>query len=230
VSLNQSTNKEVEKLADEHESLLEVIERVQDYWNTQSAELKASSKELADLEDDLVIAKEAQDILESRVKGKRQDLVVKRKTVQELEDSLDALAGRLADAEDRHRIVRAQLTEKEEELSDKRDLLEALREDQKDLMDKLEAERLDLREQHDFMISKYHAIRFLLRENFVEAPEAKILKALEGKTSVNIDELKRETSLTTYRVEKAVKLLTERGVLEYSTTSGEITVKREILI
>ena len=230
VSLNQSTNKEVEKLADEHESLLEVMERVQEYWNAQSAEAKASTKEATDLEDDLVIAKEAQDILESRVKGKRQDLAVKRKTLQDLEDSLDVLSGKIAEAEDSHRLVRGQLTEKEEELSDKRNLLETLREDHKDLMEKLEAERLELREKHDMLISKYHAIRFLLRENFVEAPEAKILKALEGKTSMNIDDLKRETSLTTYRVEKAVKLLTERGVLEYTQRSGEITIKREIQI
>ncbi len=230
VSLDRSTNKEIEKLSDEHEALLEIMERVQDYWNVQSTEAKALTKEVAELEEDLMIAKEAQDILESRVKGKRQDLTVKQKTLQDFRTALDELSDKISAMESEHSSVESELHEKEEELSDKRDLLDSLLEDHKDLMEKLEEERIEIRETHEMLVSKYYAVRFLLREDFVDAPEAKILRVLEGKASISIDELKRETSLTTYRVEKAVKLLTERGVLDYSSASGEITIKRQIQI
>lgn len=230
VSLDRSSNKVIEGLVEEHEALLEIMERVLDHWNVQSTEAKALTKEVAELEEDLVTVKEAQDILESRVKGKRQDLTVKQKTLQDYKTTLSEVTDKLSRTEEKLSSVKSELDEKEEELSDKRDILESLREDHKDLMKRLERERLEIREDHEMLVSKYHAIRFLLRENFVEAPEAKILKALEGKSSSSIDHLKSETSLTTYRVEKAVKLLTERGVLDFSSRSGEITVKRPIQI
>ncbi len=227
-SLENSSAKEIENLSAEHDALLEVLERVQEHWNAQSTEAKALAKEALDLGEDLITVKEAQEILESRVKGKRQDLAVKQKSLQDLESTLDGLTNKVSKAEDTHRSVESELRDKEETLSDRRDLLESLQEDHKDLMRKLERERLGLREKYEELVSKYHAIRFLLREDFVDAPEAKILKALEGKSSISIDELKSKTSLTTYRVEKAVKLLTERGVLDFASRSGEITVKRQI--
>ncbi|MFX1474776.1 MAG: hypothetical protein ACFFCO_04755 [Promethearchaeota archaeon] len=230
VSLERTSNKEIEGLVEEHSTLLEIMERIQDYWNVQSTEAKALAKEIGELKEDLATIKKTQEILESKVKGKRQDLAVKQKTLQDSKTTLDEVTDRILQMEAKLRSVKSELREKEEELSNKRNILESLREDHKDLMRDLERERLEIRDEYDMLVSKYHAIRFLVREHFIEAAEAKILKVLEGKSSINIDDLKRETSLTTYRIEKAVKLLTERGVLEFSSRSGEITVKRQILL
>jgi biotin operon repressor len=87
-----------------------------------------------------------------------------------------------------------------------------------------------LKEEHNELTSKYWALRFLLREEIMSTPEAKIVNALNGKKTSSLQEVQDETYLTRYRVEKAIEQLAEKGLLQIESEGDSIKVLKSLMI
>ncbi len=228
--MSTDSSKKINRIVLEFDTLLDVADRVKKRWIEKQAEEKALSKKIVQIEREVLKLQEVRDSLQTNISTKQQDLRISEKTLKSVELKLSEVKTKLKRANANLRSTEESLQKKGSESNARDKELNSLQGDQEDLMEHLAEEINLLREEHDELASKYWALQFLLREEMLSTPEAKIVSALQGKRSSSIQELQDETYLTRYRVEKAAAQLAERGLLRIESESGTIKIRKPIKI
>ena len=228
--MEKDTTKRINRIVFEFETLLGVADRVKTEWTARQAKEKALSKEVKQLEWEVSKLEASRDTIQTTITTKQQDLEIAEKTLRSMEMKLSEAKSKLKRSE-------SNLWETEDKIQRNQDMskardreLNSLQSDQEDLMTYLDREIMTLKDEQNELTSKYWALRFLLREEIISTPEAKIVKALEGKKTSSLQELQDETYLTQYRVEKAVEQLAERGLLRIESEGDSITILKPLKI
>lgn len=228
--LETTSTKRINRIILEFDTLLDVAERVKQEWAERLTAEKALAKEVVVLEREVEKLAQTRDMMQTTNSTKKQDLTIANKTLHSAEMKLSESKKKLKRAESSLRSFEESIQNREADEQARSKELNIVQGDQEDLMVDLDREIASFIDEQEELASKYWALRFLLREEMLSTPEAKIVNALEGKRTSSIEELQTETYLTRYRVEKAVEQLATRGVLKIESDNGSIKVVKHIKI
>ena len=230
VQLETTSTKRINRIILEFDTLLDVADRVKQEWTKRTMEEKTLAKEVVKLEREVEQLVKIRDTMQTTNATKKQDLTIANKTLRSAEMKLSESKKKLTRTEGSLRSFEESIQTRETDEKARTHELNIVQGDQEDLMVNLDREIASFQDEHEELASKYWALRFLLREEMVATPEAKIVKALEGKGTSSMEEIQTETYLTRYRVEKAVEQLAERRLLKIDPDNGSIKIQNTIRI
>ena len=230
VKLETTSTTRINRIVLEFDTLLDVADRVKQEWTKRTMEEKALAKEVVKLKKEVEKLAKIRDTMQTTNAPKKQDLTIANKTLRSVEMKLSESKKKLKRTESSLRSFEESIQTRETDEKARTQELNIVQGDQEDLMVNLDREIASFQDENEELTSKYWALRFLLREEIVATPEAKIVKALEGRRTSAIEEIQTETYLTRYRVEKAVEQLAARGLIKIEQDNGSIKIVKPIRI
>ncbi len=213
----------INRIVFEFDTLLGVADRVKKVW-VDRIRGKTTEKRVRGLSR---IQKD-KDLLQTTISTKQQDMKIAEKTLRAVEMKLSEVKSKLKRMENELRSTDEKIQKKERDWKAREKEHNSLKTDQDDLLTYLDREIANLKGEYEELASKYWALRFLLREEILLLPEAKIIRVLQGKKSSSLQQLQDETYLTRFRVEKVVEQLAQRGLLRLESEGDTITILKPL--
>ena len=225
--LAATTQKELALILSETEQLLQLAEQIQEKWETQQAREEELNREAAALDGELAAESREKGKLESTNADQSQALANIKVEHEKLEQLVNAEEKRLEELEDEVRTLERSLREKDVGLGENDAKLKAVDEQYLDKIEELKEKAKQAEEEASLLEAKYKALRYLLKENIITMPEAKVAMELKGRDSTTIDHLAKTTFIGRIKVKDILGQLAKRGIVEFDN-SGQVQVLKTI--
>ena len=225
--LAATTQKELATIMSETEQLLQLAEQIQEKWEIQQATEEELNREAAALDGELAAESRERGKLESTDAAQSQVLVDTKAECEKLEFQVSAEEKRLEELEDEVRTLERTLREKDVGLGESDAKLKAVDEQYLDKIEELKEKAKQTEEEAGLLEAKFKALRYLLKENIITMPEAKVARELKERDSTTIDHLAKTTFIGRIKVKDILGQLAKRGIVEFDN-SGQVRVLKPI--
>jgi len=222
-----TTQKELTTILSETEQLLQLAGQIQANWETQQAREEELNREVAALDGELTSESREKGKLESTDATQSQALVDTKAEREKLEQQVRAEEKRLEELEDTVRTLERTLREKDVSLGEIDAKFKAVDDEYIDKIEELKEKATLAEEEAGLLEAKYKALRYLLKENIITMPEAKVAMELKGRDTTTIDHLAKTTFIGRIKVKDILEQLAKRDIIELDN-SGQVRVLKPI--
>jgi len=222
-----TTQKELTTILSETEQLLQLAGQIQANWETQQAREEELNREVAALDGELTAESREKGKLESTDATQSQALVDTKAEREKLEQQVRAEEKRLEELEDTVRTLERTLREKDVSLGEIDAKFKAVDDEYIDKIEELKEKATLAEEEAGLLEAKYKALRYLLKENIITMPEAKVAMELKGRDTTTIDHLAKTTFIGRIKVKDILEQLAKRDIIELDN-SGQVRVLKPI--
>ena len=225
--LANTTQKELATILSETQQLLQLAEQIQQDWENQQAREEELNREAAALDGELAAERREKGKLESTDAIQSQALVEIKADREKLEQQASAEEKRLEELEDAVRTIERTMREKDVSLGESDAKLKAIDDQFVDKIKELKEEAALAEEEAGLLEAKYKALRYLLKENIITMPEAKVAMELKSRDTASIDHLAKTTFIGRIKVKDILDQLAKRGIIELDKT-GQVRILKPI--
>ena len=225
--LAATTQKELAIILSETEQLLQLAGQIQEKWESQQVREEELNRDAATLDGELAAESREKGKLESTNAAQSQTLVDTKAECEKLEQQVTAEEKQLEALEIEVRTIERSLREKDENLGENDAKLKAIDEQYLDKIEELKEKAKQAEEEVGILEAKYKALRYLLKENIITMPEAKVAMELKGRDTTTIDHLAKTTFIGRIKVKDILEQLAKRGIIEFDN-SGQVRVLKPI--
>jgi DNA repair exonuclease SbcCD ATPase subunit len=225
--LAATTQKELATILSETQQLLQLAEQIQENWETQQAREEELNRDAAALDGELAAESREKGKLESTDATQSQALVDIKAEREKLEQQVSTEEKRLEELEDAVRTIERTLREKDGSLGESDAKLKAIDDQFIDKIEELKEKAALAEEEAGLLEAKYKALRYLLKENIITMPEAKVAMELKGRDTTTIDHLAKTTFIGRIKVKDILDQLAKHGIIELDK-AGQVRVLKTI--
>jgi DNA-binding MarR family transcriptional regulator len=125
------------------------------------------------------------------------------------------------------RTIERTLREKDGSLGESDAKLKAIDDQFIDKIEELKEKAALAEEEAGLLEAKYKALRYLLKENIITMPEAKVAMELKGRDTTTIDHLAKTTFIGRIKVKDILDQLAKHGIIELDK-AGQVRVLKTI--
>jgi chromosome segregation ATPase len=224
----QATTTEIASLQAQIDTLLQHAAYVQENWNDKQATEEALDREIATLEGELAGEKRVKTRLETSLEEQEQKAKESKEKRISLETTIPTKEKTLEEIEDALRSKATELRNIESEIAKQQVKLDNLDSEQTEKFTKLSEEITEEQDKVSVLNARYKALAFLLKEQIISSPEAKVIAELKGKESTSVDFLTKTTFIGRFRVVEILDKMAKREIISFDRKTGQVNVIKPI--
>lgn len=222
--LATSTQKELTIILNEIDRLLQLSAHLQEMWENKKATEEELNRELSSLEGELTAESREKTKLESVDSTQTKVIEEARAERERLQQEVSIAKKTLEDLEDQVRNIERTSRNNSSVITDLEAKLVAGDDQFTEKIQQLEEESSEAIMEAELLEAKFKALRYLLRENIITMPEAKVAAELKGKESTTIDHLQKTTFIGRFKVKEILIKMDEQKIVQFDKGSGEVKV------
>lgn len=226
--LTASSDKEFSMMLDEIDRLLLLAAQIQEISEDRQAVDEGLTREVTTLEGEITAETRERSRLESTQTAQEKVTSEADTKLAKLKQDVPEAEKKLDSVEDEIRNTNRRLRELDSAIADAEKELGSLDTQHSDSITALQESAKEAEDHAKMLEAKYQALRFLLREQIISMPEAKIAYELKGKESITIDHLQKTTFIGRFRVKEILEEMDKRKIIKYDSGSGQVTVLKPI--
>ncbi len=226
--ISSTTLKEMKILLTDNDRLLEFMVNLQEQWTEKQSTQEALDQEIDVLDGEIAGTEQEKNSLETTSKEQETTAKQTKDHLTELEKTLEEAEKKLEHLQDELRTTESAIKDSEVSSSQSQDQLEKMSQEQETAIDKIRVEIGTFEGQAAALESKYKALRFLLKEELISMPEAKVAEHLKGLETTTLDHLQKATLLTRLSVIEVLEQLAKRQVIEFKRDTEKVKVLKPI--
>ncbi|MFW9831494.1 MAG: hypothetical protein ACFFD8_06940 [Candidatus Thorarchaeota archaeon] len=226
--LSTTTQNELSTISNYIDQVLQIAAQLHEVLEEKRATEEAMTREASSLEGELTAEREERGRLDS-TSSAQQKVITEAKIEQErLQQQVNEAKQTLENLEDELRNLDRSLLDRDRKLTEINEKLNSIDDKFADILQKLEAESEEANNAANLQEAKYQALRYLLRENIITMPEAKVAQELKGKESTTLDHLQKTTFIGRFKVRQIIEQMAERKIVKFDKGSEQVKVLKPI--
>ncbi len=224
----QATTTEIASLQVQIDTLLQHAAYIQENWNDKKATEEALDREISTLEGELAGEKRVKTRLEASFEEQQQKAKELKEKRLSLETAILTTEKKVGELEEELQSKETEIRTLEAALAKNQVKFDNLDSEQEEKFIKLADEIAEEQEKVNVFNARYKALAFLLKEQIISSPEAKVITELKGKESTTVDFLTKTTFIGRFRVVEILEKLAKREIIMFDRKTGQVKMIKPI--
>lgn len=226
--LISTTQNELSVILNQVDQFLQIAARLQETIEEKQATEQEMTQEATSLEGELTAESQESSKLESTSTAQQKVIVEAKAERGKLQQQIAEAKKKLEALEDEIRTLDRSLQQNDRKLAEVETKLNTVDDKFAETLQELEAKAAEATNEADLQEAKYKALRYLLRENIITMPEAKVAAELKGKDSTTLDHLQKTTFIGRFKVREIITQMADQKIVKFDKGSGQVKVLKPI--